>query len=107
MDECDSATAAASVYDLGKLGCVLCFQHLLVPCDAKYIVTAIGIMMQICLMDSSLSAVIVSRYIPGRLERLRKDVAMAEEGKQVSGEISVTCVALHSHRLSCTRGLDY
>ena len=42
------------------------------------------------------------------LERLRKDVAMAEEGKQkVSGEISVTCVALHSHHLSHTRGLDY
>ena len=69
MDEWDSATAAVSVYDLGKLGCVLCFQHLLVPCDTKYIVTAISIMMQICLMDSSLSAVIVFRCIPGTIEK--------------------------------------
>jgi hypothetical protein len=52
MDEWDSATAAVSIDDLGKLGCVICFQHLLVPCDAKYTVTAISIMMQICLVDS-------------------------------------------------------
>ena len=51
-DEWDSTTAAASIDDLGKHGCVICFQHLLVPCDAKYAVTAISIMMQICLMDS-------------------------------------------------------
>ena len=52
MDEWHSTTAAASIDDLGKHGCVICFQHLLVPCDAKYAVTAISIMMQICLMDS-------------------------------------------------------
>jgi hypothetical protein len=54
MDEWDSALAAVSVNDLCKFGCVLCFQQLLVPCDAKYIVTAISILMQICLMDSFL-----------------------------------------------------
>ena len=69
MDEWHSTTAAASIDDLGKHGCVICFQHLLVPCDAKYAVTAISIMMQICLMDSSLSAVIVFRCIPGTVEK--------------------------------------
>jgi hypothetical protein len=54
MDEWDSATAKFSVDSLGKLGCVLCFQHLLVPCDAKYTVTATSIMIQISLMDSFL-----------------------------------------------------
>jgi len=52
MDEWHSTTAAASIDDLGKHGCVICFQHLLVPCDAKYTVAAISIIMQICLMDS-------------------------------------------------------